>query len=48
MKTFFKSIATGQCYFMELPKFSKGFELITKEEYNAYYKACGMPDLMVP
>ena len=44
MKTFFKSIS-GTYYYGEFPV---GYEAVSKEEYNAYYKAMGMPDMMVP
>lgn len=48
MKTFFKSIS-GTYYYGEFPvRFPVGYEVVSKEEYNAYYKAMGMPDMMVP
>ena len=43
---FYKSTATGQCYYDDLPMFG-GYVVITKDEYNAYYKASGMPEYCV-
>ena len=43
---FFKSLATGQCFYDDLPMFG-GYAIITKDEYNAYYKAKGMPEYCV-
>ena len=46
-KCFFKSIS-GTYYYDEFPyQFPYGYEIVTKEEYNEFYRKLGMYDLMV-
>lgn len=40
---YIKSLATGQVYEVEtLPKYLNGYELVTKEEFEAWKKKMGL------